>query len=327
MDFLFPKDAGFQELSAAEDIFKFGILNDGKKRSGIIRIHSFVPAQFPTICVEEWNSFRKIISGECDDDCQDTFIHDHVENRLLSELAKTLERIKAQKTRSLILDLTHNGGGTSWEEGAREMMTTKKMTCGQTGFIRHPHWVKHFEMEISELQRKREKSRISAEKLKLAREIAKTEQYRDEAKIKCNRDEVWLEENFKPSCSLVVKFPKEDCHVSDNYKYKRGIYNGPLFVLVDNGTASASEDIVARFKENRVAKIIGEKTLGAGCGYLNGGIPYKLSNSGLPVKIPNCVRFFGDGGNEVAGIEPDISLDMKKLKQQGFLSGLLKALD
>ena len=60
---------------------------------------------------------------------------------------------------------------------------------------------------------------------------------------------------------------------------------------------------------------------------MNGGIPYKLSNSGLPVKIPNCVRFFGDGGNEVAGIEPDISLDMKKLKQQGFLSGLLKALD
>ncbi|MCX6116503.1 MAG: S41 family peptidase, partial [Proteobacteria bacterium] len=136
------------DFSTANDLFKIGIVKNGNKPIGFLRIHTFVSAQYPTVCAEEWNSFRSSISGACYDACQDVFMRDHLENRLLSELAKTLERLRAQNIGALILDLTHNGGGSSWEEGVREMLTSKNLTCGQTGFIRHPQWVQHFESKI-----------------------------------------------------------------------------------------------------------------------------------------------------------------------------------
>jgi C-terminal processing protease CtpA/Prc len=85
-----------------------------------------------------------------------------------------------------------------------------------------------------------------------------------------------------------------------------------VFVLVDRGTASSAEYFTAMLSDNRAATVIGEPTVGAGCGYTNRGIPTVLKNSGARVKIPDCVRVRADGSNEVAGITPDVLIPWRR---------------
>lgn len=81
-----------------------------------------------------------------------------------------------------------------------------------------------------------------------------------------------------------------------------------LFVLVDAGTASASEYFAAVLRDNDAARIVGARTMGAGCGYVDGGGEFVLPRTGLRVRVPNCVRMRKDGTNERAGIRPDVEL-------------------
>lgn len=81
-----------------------------------------------------------------------------------------------------------------------------------------------------------------------------------------------------------------------------------LFVLVDAGTASASEYFAAILQDNDAARIIGTRTMGADCGYLDGGGEFVLSRTKLRIRVPNCVRIRKDGSNERAGIRPDMEL-------------------
>jgi C-terminal processing protease CtpA/Prc len=80
----------------------------------------------------------------------------------------------------------------------------------------------------------------------------------------------------------------------------------PLLVVVDRNSWSAAEYFAAVLHDNRAARIVGELTGGAGCGYTNAGISTSLSNSGAVVRMPDCVRLRADGSNEVAGITPDV---------------------
>jgi hypothetical protein len=89
-----------------------------------------------------------------------------------------------------------------------------------------------------------------------------------------------------------------------------GAWRGPLLILSDGGTASASEDFVAWLQQNHVATVIGERTLGAGCGYIDGGSRVALRELPLDVVMPNCARFLEDGRNEIEGIAPDVPLDL-----------------
>jgi len=88
----------------------------------------------------------------------------------------------------------------------------------------------------------------------------------------------------------------------------RGAWPGRVFILADHGTASASEDLVAWLQQNKAATVLGERTLGAGCGYVDGGGRTALSVAPFDVVMPNCARFLADGTNEIEGIAPDIAI-------------------
>lgn len=87
-----------------------------------------------------------------------------------------------------------------------------------------------------------------------------------------------------------------------------GAWQGPVIILTDHDTASASEDFVAWLQQNGVATVIGEPTLGAGCGYMDGGVRAPLTQLPLDVAMPNCARFLADGRNEIEGLRPDVPL-------------------
>jgi hypothetical protein len=90
----------------------------------------------------------------------------------------------------------------------------------------------------------------------------------------------------------------------------RGVWTGPVWILADHHTASASEDFVAWLQQNKVARVLGQTTAGAGCGYVNGGGRTRLRASPFDVRMPNCARFLDNGTNEIDGIAPDVVLPM-----------------
>ena len=113
-------------------------------------------------------------------------------------------------------------------------------------------------------------------------------------------------------------FLKEDLIVSLKYKdgqekkYNRtGKYLGdfPLIVLVNKGSASASEIVTGAIKDYKRGTIIGEKTFGKG-----------IVQQVLPLRTGDAVKltiaqYFTPKGNYIheKGIEPDIKVPMEEL--------------
>jgi C-terminal processing protease CtpA/Prc len=105
-----------------------------------------------------------------------------------------------------------------------------------------------------------------------------------------------------------------------------GVWVGPLWVLIDRGTASAAEEFAGWLSDNRVALLVGQTSYGAGCGYVNGGAPVALRAAQLTLRMPNCARFAADGRNEIEGWRPDIPLPDPRSDAQGWANGLRRAL-
>ena len=132
----------------------------------------------------------------------------------------------------------------------------------------------------------------------------------------CDRTAIWTGEKVCP----VLGAPER------RVIHGAGVWTGPLLVLADHGTGSAAEDLVAWLQQSHLAKVIGERTAGAGCGYFNGPGRSRLRAVPLEVLMPNCARFLEDGTNEIDGIAPDIELPLHGVPLQEQAAALQVAL-
>ncbi|HEY7811277.1 MAG TPA: S41 family peptidase [Allosphingosinicella sp.] len=89
----------------------------------------------------------------------------------------------------------------------------------------------------------------------------------------------------------------------------QGKWTGPTLLLTDRNTASAAEEFVTWLRDNDRAKAVGERTFGAGCGYVDGGGAIALTAAPVHLMVPNCSRFTKAGLNEVEGLAPDVAVD------------------
>jgi hypothetical protein len=105
-----------------------------------------------------------------------------------------------------------------------------------------------------------------------------------------------------------------------------GAWTGPLWVLIDHRSASAAEEFAGWLRDNGVARLVGETSFGAGCGYMNGGAPVALAVAPVVLKMPNCARFTAAGRNEIEGWTPDIVLPAARNDADGWADGLGAAL-
>lgn len=132
--------------------------------------------------------------------------------------------------------------------------------------------------------------------------------------------------SLKEAVDLASLFVKEDNIVSLKYKngnetvFKRTnkqIYTGPMVVLVNKGSASASEILTGTLKDYNRAKIIGEKTYGKGVA--QNILPFR---SGDALKITIAKWYTPKGKNiNKQGIEPDITVKMETLlSSKGYSS-------
>jgi hypothetical protein len=242
--------------------------------------------------------------------------------RLLADLAAHVRRFQAAKVEGVVLDLTGNGGGTNWVDPAARIFGPRGMANLDTGFIRHPHWVKNLEAMVADLDSDLARPELPEEDRRLVTEAReRLAKQAAEARAACPRDTLWTKPGATKACPGVVRAPGAPYVSQDalqgagsrrllshalGYRFEEALYTGPLVLLVDARTASASEYAVSMLKDSAGAKLVGTQTNGSGCGYTNGGVPVVLAHSGLRVVMPDCARYRKDGTNEVEGFLPDL---------------------
>lgn len=116
----------------------------------------------------------------------------------------------------------------------------------------------------------------------------------------CDRGAVWT---GKPACPVFFGEPARD-----TIKGTGGWYLD-LLIYANRDSASATEDFIAWLHRDQVATLLGERTYGAGCGYIDGGFATRFTAAPIEVKMPNCARFLDNGVNEIEGQAPDIAID------------------
>ena len=304
--------------------FPGGILTlDAKRRAGIIRVRLFSEnAHGVEVCTEAMKALEIAPDAECDGMCGYR-IQLAAGDQLTDALARRAEELREAGATTLVLDLTGNGGGSDWVEPAIRTLSPAPLQSPRLGFVKHPHWTTQIRDRLTEIEYDRKQNDLpmlaDAERnLRLA--LEKSGQ-------PCDRMGVWSDPPQRPKCSLLVSdllfasgsLPNakagtipESWHSRavlfkpTHYTYRESVNGLPLIVLVDSGTASASELAVSMLQDANAAVLLGTPTRGAGCGHTNGGIDTTLKSSGGILKLPDCVRFRKHGANEVVGITPDV---------------------
>lgn len=321
----------FREVKTEDSrYFPVGILSlPGGRNVGVIRISLFSEYMFPDLCERAASEAGLTGESPCDDKCEDR-VERAAANLLTAAFARQITTLKRSKIDVLMVDITANGGGTNWVEPAARTLTAKPLRSPRQAFIRHEHWTRQLRARLAAVEADARQATPPHRDV-LMRAAETLRQAVGETQHPCARESVW--ENRKPGCSLVATAPplypqsvlpyakpgslpdtpsSRYIFYPSRYAYAEGVYAGRLLVLVDRGTASSAEYFTAMLRDNRAATVIGEPTVGAGCGYTNRGIPTVLKNSGARVKIPDCVRLRADGSNEVAGITPDVLIPWRR---------------
>ncbi|MFL2843776.1 MAG: S41 family peptidase [Alphaproteobacteria bacterium] len=120
-----------------------------------------------------------------------------------------------------------------------------------------------------------------------------------------------------------TKRPRFD-KIINEYKAKKGdlIFGKPLLVIVNGGSASASEIVAGALQDNKRAIILGTKTFGKGS--VQTLFPLEKSNLFSPNDLYGAVKlttaeYFTPSGRSIQarGIEPDIIIN-QTLKNEGY---------
>lgn len=104
-----------------------------------------------------------------------------------------------------------------------------------------------------------------------------------------------------------------------------GAWTGPVLVLVDKRSASASEDFAYWLAGSGAARLVGERTFGAGCGYMDGGWAFQFTAFDAHVMMPNCSRYTAEGINQIEGLAPDVTVTWANFDGEG-VAGVLAIL-
>lgn len=117
---------------------------------------------------------------------------------------------------------------------------------------------------------------------------------------------VYLASEFLPLGKVIVKQESTTSDSKTYYVLRNGqLKNVPLVVLINKGSASASEILAGTLRDHKKAKLIGEKTFGKGS--VQEAIDLQ-EGAGLHVTVAKWILPNGDWINS-KGIEPDIKIE------------------
>ncbi|MFT4113900.1 S41 family peptidase [Silvibacterium sp.] len=303
------------------NLFPGGLLDLHRSKVGVIRIANFNEHGFPDACENALGELHLDDKSACDHSCQ-IRVALRASNYLTAEVVKRANQLHTLGATALLIDITHNDGGDDWNEAVARSLTPVRLIEEHQGFLKVPFWTARLqdylhsvESDISAGKQPQKVLTAAAERLKMA--IAESEE-------PCDRSHVF--DDGRLTCSLVgeeklywggiLPYAKPGSFSEWDSKpilfnplklsYHEGANRLPLFVAVDSHSWSSAERFAGLLQDNHAARVVGELTGGAGCGFVDGGIPTTLTHSHAQVKIPNCVGYLKDGSNANDGITPDI---------------------
>ena len=306
--------------------FPAGVVEVEGRTVGVIRIALFSPQAHPAACAAALAELKP--AGEpCDEACLDR-LRILAADRVTADFSDRLRALKGAGATILLVDIAGNGGGTEWVEAVVRTVTPVRLRSARVGFIRHPHWAEALaagERSLREAavgQPPEDRARLERYAAAYAAARAQAEQACDPAALFEGRtpDCDWLgggdlystgpEASLDPA--IIGKPWAAEVFTPLTFAFEPGVWDGPLVVLVDGGTGSASEQFTAVLQDNRAAVVLGAPTAGAGCGHTRGGLDTVLAHSGATLRLPDCARFRADGSNEVSGIDPDVLIGFRE---------------
>jgi len=319
----FAQLAQFAKVGGADaEWFPGGILRvSDTAKLGVIRIALFSEHAFPEACQQAVQELHLQESAKCDTECENTIERESA-NRLTAALVRRYAQLWASGASAILVDVTHNGGGSDWVEAPPRVLSSVPLRESRFAFLKHEHWTSQLRERLNDVEADLKKGAGPKDVLedaaaRLRSGIARIQE-------PCDRSHVWTDGTLK--CTLligdvlfasgVLNYAAPGAFASlasrttlfhpEFYTYTESTDRLPLYVVVDGDTWSAAEYFAAVLQDNGAATIIGDVTGGAGCGYTNGGIPATLKNSRAVVKMPDCVRLRKDGSNENGGVVPDV---------------------
>lgn len=297
---------------------------DGR-RIGIVRIQEFEPTSFPATCIRAWAVLRTAgiaLTPEA--------IEDAASDVWFGALAETLAGLREQGAAAVLVDVGRNGGGGDSGDWMPRMFTGRAVFSAPLLMVDAPIAARYFDEQIGAMDRGLAKrpEPAGAQALREARRFFEQRK----AKLgtrRCDLSWVWTEQRpwRAGACNNLIdagfaggfksNLPKGAYGSLDVRRRLSwaasiepffGAWTGPVYILTDGRTFSAAEMFAATMKDNGIARTLGARTGGDGCGFMAKGDPLVLSHSQLRFRIPNCLRLRSDGTDEVAGIAPDIAL-------------------
>jgi hypothetical protein len=313
-------------LDDAHNAFAAGVVHLPDRTLGWLRIPSFSHEAYPRACEEEWDRRRGARRGGCGEACQDEFAA-ALSERIVHDVVERLRQLELARVSAIVVDIAGNGGGTDWVSDVARAISPVRLVCPAVTGIRHPHWQANLERADRALASCDVPGLAPSDHARLEGERASTARLLADSRRSC--DLSGLFQGNPGTCSLMLEpIPPAPCDPAPlegpatpdlpptctrfarpGPPAARAVVDVPVFVLIDRSTGSAAEWLAAVLRDNRAATLVGEPTVGAGCGYTEGGIPLTLSHTGIAIAVPDCARYRRDGSNEVDGIRPDVALD------------------
>ena len=304
-------------------VLRVGMAQSDGRRIGLVRIQAFRARAFPQSCQRAWAQARKAGAAITRGD-----IGQAARQLWLQELADQLKALRAAGADAVIVDVGNNGGGDDTGDWIARLFGNRPLASSRLRVVDAPEGQPYLDEEIDGLTEALAAKPAPKAKADLERELAAFKARKASlGKAPCDLSWVWHEQRAwrDIGCRRVIDagyadgpLPGLPAHaygdktteqtlawstiVQDLY----GAWPGPAYVLTDGKTYSSAEMFVATMQDNRVAKTIGTRTGGDGCGFMGDVQPVVLTHSRLRFRVPNCMRLRADGTDEVAGIAPDL---------------------
>jgi hypothetical protein len=319
--------SGFRlETDVMPQVFRAGVFTNAQgSRLGIVRIQQFDPRDYPALCVQVWATIKQ--SGKL---VETRALRQGIRTKWFEALAALLRKFQSERVNAVIVDVGDNSGGGDEGDWTPRLFSDGPVHSARLLMAAAPAASAYFDEQLSDLHKAVDgRANSNPELVSAAKSAVSVFQKRKAAigSMICDMSWAWREQReWNPSgCSRLIEAgfasgavnymavsSVSDRDLASSVYWPaivdpyRGSWSGPVYVLTDGKTYSAAEMFAAVMHDNGIAKLVGSRTGGDGCGFMHNDPPTVLPHSQLRFRVPDCVRLRADGTDEVAGIQPDL---------------------